>query len=466
MPKNVKPNGQSKVAQDNANRSHPWQLLILAVPLILANITTPLLGLVDTAILGHMNEAAYLAGASIGTLILTQLYWICGFIKMSVTGLSAQSAGGQDKADEARLKVLIQGITLGLVLGLIFVVLQSPILSAGLYFAQSSDEFALSTQAYFSVRVWGAPAALINLALVGWLIGQQKTRTILLLQVVVNLINIVFSVLFVFGFGWGIEGVAAATVLAEYSLLACSLYAALRIVNLNLYQAAWLKFSALKALLNLNTNILFRNLALQFTLAFVTFTGATLGTQTAATNAILMQFFALIALGLDGVANAVEALVGEQKGRRNLSMLKRQVNTGLFWSSIFSLVYAIVFWLFGSDIINLLTDQLSLRENAKSYLGLMIALPLIAHWCFLFDGVFVGLTHGRAMRDSMILSAAVGFFAVWWMVSTLIQGSDAYAGMENYGLWLALLSFLASRGLILGLWYGYLLRKPDERLWI
>jgi MATE family multidrug resistance protein len=205
---------------------------------------------------------------------------------------------------------------------------------------------------------------------------------------------------------------------------------------------------------------------LQFTLAFVTFTGATLGTQTAATNAILMQFFALIALGLDGVANAVEALVGEQKGRRNLSMLKRQVNTGLFWSSIFSLVYAIVFWLFGSDIINLLTDQLSLRENAKSYLGLMIALPLIAHWCFLFDGVFVGLTHGRAMRDSMILSAAVGFFAVWWMVSTLIQGSDAYAGMENYGLWLALLSFLASRGLILGLWYGYLLRKPDERLWI
>ncbi|MEQ3653829.1 MAG: MATE family efflux transporter, partial [Glaciecola sp.] len=304
MPKNVKPNGQSKVAQDNANRSHPWQLLILAVPLILANITTPLLGLVDTAILGHMNEAAYLAGASIGTLILTQLYWICGFIKMSVTGLSAQSAGGQDKADEARLKVLIQGITLGLVLGLIFVVLQSPILSAGLYFAQSSDEFALSTQAYFSVRVWGAPAALINLALVGWLIGQQKTRTILLLQVVVNLINIVFSVLFVFGFGWGIEGVAAATVLAEYSLLACSLYAALRIVNLNLYQAAWLKFSALKALLNLNTNILFRNLAFQFTLAFVTFTGATLGTQTAATNAILMQFFALIALGLDGVANA------------------------------------------------------------------------------------------------------------------------------------------------------------------
>ena len=258
MPKNVKPNGQSKVAQDNANRSHPWQLLILAVPLILANITTPLLGLVDTAILGHMNEAAYLAGASIGTLILTQLYWICGFIKMSVTGLSAQSAGGQDKADEARLKVLIQGITLGLVLGLIFVVLQSPILSAGLYFAQSSDEFALSTQAYFSVRVWGAPAALINLALVGWLIGQQKTRTILLLQVVVNLINIVFSVLFVFGFGWGIEGVAAATVLAEYSLLACSLYAALQIVNLNLYQAAWLKVSALKALLNLNTNILFR----------------------------------------------------------------------------------------------------------------------------------------------------------------------------------------------------------------
>lgn len=465
MPEKPKPAEQSNPANHAASASHPWQLLILAAPLILANITTPLLGLVDTAILGHMDEAAYLAGASIGTLILTQLYWICGFIKMSVTGLSAQSAGGIEKADEIRLKVLIQGITLGLVLGLIFVALQSPILSAGLYFAQSSDEFAQSTQTYFSVRVWGAPAALINLALVGWLIGQQKTRTILLLQVVVNLINIVLSVLFVFGFAWGIEGVAAATVLAEYSLLGCSLYAALRIVNLNLYQSAWLKLRALKTLLNLNTHILFRNLALQLTLAFVTFTGATLGAQTAATNAILMQFFALIALGLDGVANAVEALVGEQKGRRNVSMLKRQVNIGLFWSGIFSLVYALVFWLFGADIINLLTDQLSLRENAKAYLGLMIALPLIAHWCFLFDGVFVGLTHGRAMRDSMILSAALGFFAVWWIISRVIEESAVYAGRENHGLWLALLSFLACRGLILGLWYCFLLRKPNERLW-
>ncbi len=465
MPKKHASAEQGQAASHKALRSDPWQLLILAVPLILANITTPLLGLVDTAILGHMDEAAYLAGASIGTLILTQLYWICGFIKMSVTGLSAQSAGDSERADEARLKVLLQGITLGLVLGILFVALQSPILSAGLYFAQSSAEFAQSTQSYFTVRVWGAPAALINLALVGWLIGQQKTRTILLLQVIVNLINIGFSVLFVFGFGWGIEGVAAATVMAEYALLCCSLYAALRIVNINLYQTAWFKLAALKTLLNLNTNILFRNLALQLTLAFVTFTGATLGSQTAATNAILMQFFALIALGLDGVANAVEALVGEQKGRQSIRMLKRQVNIGLFWSSVFSLIYAAAFWLFGSDIINLLTDQQSLRENAKAYLGLMIALPLIAHWCFLFDGVFVGLTHGRAMRDSMILSAAMGFFAVWWLVSSIIESHERYAGMENYGLWIALLSFLACRGLLLGLWYCYLLRKPNERLW-
>lgn len=439
-----------------ANKRPVLHLLFLAFPLILANITTPLLGLVDTAILGHMDASHYLAGASIGTLILTQLYWICGFLKMSITGLSAQAGRGNVDTEEQirRTRVLVQGVAFGLALGLIFIITQSPILRAGLYFAQSSPLLAESTQAYFSVRIWGAPAALANMALVGWLIGQQKTKTVLLLQVAVNLINILFSLVFVFVFEWGVKGVAAATVVAEFALLILSLAATKGLINIALFRSVWLKWQSVKPLLTLNSDILLRNLALQVTLAFITFKGASMGAQVAATNAILMQFFALIALGLDGVANAVEALVGEAKGKKNSASLMQYVNVGLLWSSLFAVVYAFVFGFFGVQIIQLLTDQVLLQEAAVVYLPIIILLPLLAHWCFLFDGVFVGLSKGKAMRDSMMLSAAFGFFLVWWFV----------ADLDNLGLWIAMLSFLACRGAILGGWYLYLLQKPSSRI--
>lgn len=442
--------------QSGGSKPQVWQLLFLAFPLILANITTPLLGLVDTTILGHMDGSHYLAGASIGTLILTQLYWICGFLKMSTTGLSAQAGRGNTNLDEQkrRTKVLVQGVSFGIVLGICFILLQSVILNAGLYFAQSSELLSQSTQAYFSVRIWGAPAALANMALVGWLIGQQKTKTVLILQVAVNIINIVFSLLFVFVFEWGVKGVAAATVVAEFALLGFSLVLTKSLVNITLFKPAWLSWLSLKPLLTLNSDILFRNLALQLTLAFITFKGASMGAQVAATNAILMQFFALIALGLDGVANAVEALVGEEKGKKNAAALAYHVKVGLWWSSLFALIYMLVFWQFGGQIIQLLTDQIALQKEASKYLGLMILLPLIAHWCFLFDGVFVGLSKGKAMRDSMILSTTFGFFLVWWFISDL----------ANVGLWISLLTFLTFRGAILGAWYLFLMNKPQQRI--
>jgi MATE family multidrug resistance protein len=443
-------------SQSDVQKYHAWHLLFLAFPLILANITTPLLGLVDTAILGHMDATHYLAGASIGTLILTQLYWICGFLKMSITGLSAQAGRGNIdvKEQQRRTKVLVQGVSFGLALGVLFILLQTPILNAGLYFAQSSDLLKESTQAYFSVRIWGAPAALANMALVGWLIGQQKTKSVLLLQVTVNVINIIFSLLFVFVFDWGVKGVAGATVVAEFSLLAFSLALSKGLINITLFKRAWLKWASLRPLISLNSDILIRNLALQLTLAFITFKGASMGAQIAATNAILMQFFALIALGLDGVANAVEALVGEEKGRKNISALNHHVKMGLLWSSLFSILYALIFWQFGLQIIQALTDQPVLQQEASGYLGLMILLPMVAHWCFLFDGVFVGLSKGKAMRDSMILSTTFGFFMVWWFVMDL----------GNTGLWIALLSFLAFRGAILGAWFVFLLQKPTLRI--
>lgn len=458
---------QTQNKQNTEYKSSHTTLLGIAVPLILANITTPLLGLVDTAILGRMDGLHYLAGAAIGSLILTQLYWVCGFIKMSMTGLSAQSRAN---SAQAQCQTLVQGAVLALLLAALILILQSPFLNAGLWFAQAETQVVQSTEAYFYVRVWGAPAALVNLAIIGWLIGQQKGRLILLLQVLVNLINIGASLGFVFLLDMGVQGVAAGTVVAEYTMLCISLYwINKRYVSLQLNRA-WFSFKALKSLLSLNSNMLIRNLALQFTLAFVTLKGAQYGTQAAAINAILMQFFALIALGLDGIANAVEALVGEVKGKQDSahaaaqadknnsphnnahddivsiqkSQLRSQVNLGMFWSGMVALLYALIFYLGAQFIISLLTNQSVLVSATMDYFWLIVLLPLIAHWCFLFDGVYVGLTQGHVMRNNMLVSAFCVFLPSYFVLKYLLPD------LGNEALWIAMLLFLASRGFGLG----------------
>ncbi len=442
------------------------QLLTLALPLILANITTPLLGLVDTAILGRMEDVSILAGAAIGSLIITQLYWICGFLKMSVTGLSAQSV---NKAWPDSLQVIVQGAALALFFAFIILILQSAVVNAGLFFAQASPEITFNVEAYFYTRVWGAPAALLNMVLIGWLIGHQKTTSVLVLQIIVNVTNIVASLIFVFGLDWGVKGVAAATVFAEYLMLISAIYIARNYFlsatpTLNSEDSGqsklksglsrvsfsrlkgWFSISELSELLSLNSHIFIRNLALQFTLAFITLKGAQYGAQAAAVNAIIMQFFALIALGLDGIANAVEALVGEAKGLKNHRKLYQQVRIGLIWSSIIAVIYALIFYFLDSPIINLLTHHAALVDATLKYKVIIVLIPLVAHWCFLFDGVFVGLSLGKPMRNTMVLSTLLGFLPTWWW----------FANLENMALWLAMLVFLAFRGGLLGGYFLYL----------
>jgi len=422
-----------------SQRPH-FTLLSIAVPLILANITTPLLGLVDTAILGRMDGLHFLAGAAIASLILTQVYWICGFLKMSVTGLSAQA---KSKPQAQAMKPLLQGGLLGFCIALVLLMVQGPLLNAGLWFAQVTPDVAKSTSAYFHIRIWGAPAALINLALIGWLIGQQKGKLILLLQVVVNLINIIASLIFVYIFDFGVKGVALGTVVAEYAMLLFAFIIIHRQYSPITLHKKWCSLHQLKPLLSLNSDMLIRNLALQFTIAFIILKGAQFGTEAAAVNAILMQFFSLIALGLDGIANAVESLVGEQEGKGDSNGLRSQVRIGLFWSSIIALLYSLVFWLFGENIMALLTNQDELIRIALDYGWVIIALPLVAHWCFLFDGVYVGMTQGKTMRNNMLISTLLGFFPTYLVCEHIL-------GFENKALWIAMFSFLAVRGLGLG----------------
>lgn len=428
---------------------------MLAFPLILANITTPILGLVDTAILGRMGEVHYLAGAAVGSLIITQVYWICGFIKMSITGLSAQAKGDNDLAS---LKVVTQGVVIALLLALLLLATQSLILSAGLFFAQAAPEVTTSINDYFSTRIWGAPAALANLVITGWLIGQQKTKLVLMLQIVINIANILLSLLFVYGFSWGVKGVAAATVCAEFLMV---FWASITLVKWAKQHAIkdigspilstmkqWFRWLELQPMLSLNSHIFVRNLALQFTLAFVTLKGVQYGTSAAAVNAIMMQFFALIALGLDGIANAVEALVGEAKGRKNKQTLHQYVKVGLVWSSIFAVIYAILFYMLSDTIVSALTHHNTIQTAMLSYTLVIILLPLVAHWCFLLDGVYVGLGKGKTMRNSMLLSTLLGFLPIWYI----------FKDLDNMSLWIAMLVFLACRGVFLGGHYLWVYR--------
>ncbi len=414
------------------------QLLKLALPMILANITTPLLGLVDTAVMGHMDSSAQLAGASIGALILTQIYWVCGFIRMSATGMSAQARGEGDLSVMA--KSFYQTAVIAITIGLLIWLTQQAILQAGLWLAAPAADVAVYSREYFTIRVWGAPAALLNLALIGWLVGQQKTTSVLLVQIVGNLLNAGLDILLVWWWDWGVSGVALASVVAEYTMMIMAMLIALKHIQWQPPALEWFNKTARKFLMKLNGDMLLRNLALQACLAFLTIQGARYGQTATAVNAILMQFFVLIALGLDGIAYAVEATVGEAAGARSSKGVMRQTQRGLLWSGLFAVGYAVIFWFFGPQIIRLLTDIESLQQAAYAYLGMMTVLPLVAHWCFLYDGVFVGLTQAKAMRDTMIISALLVYFPVWYVTQS--EGNPA--------LWWALLAFLLARGVTLG----------------
>lgn len=422
-------------------------ILILALPMILSNITTPLIGMVDTAVLGHMQNSQFLAGAAIASLILTQTYWLCGFIRMSSTGLSAQAKGRQDSAQAS--KVLWHSVSIALSIGLFIWFMQQPLLGLGLYFSAAGTALQDIISQYFSVRIYGAPAALANLAIIGWLIGQQQTRQVLIIQLLANLLNAALSIFMVFVLGWGVKGVALASVLAEYSIFVSGMWLAVRLAgDIRPKLADW-HWTELAKLMSLNGHSFIRNLALQLCLAFVIFQGARYGQMTAASNAIVMQFFALIALGLDGIAYAIEALVGEAKGRASNQQVYTVVLQGLFWSAIMAGLYSLAFVFFGRQIIGLLTDLPELIAFSYAYIPIICLLPVVSHWCFLLDGVFVGLTRAKAMQNSMLLSSLLVFFPSWWLLRDL----------ENMALWIALLIFMLARGASLGWYFTFLYQR-------
>ncbi|WP_298440648.1 MATE family efflux transporter [uncultured Ferrimonas sp.] len=424
--------------------------LALALPMIFSNITTPLLGLVDTAVIGHLSEAYYLGGVAVGAMIITLLWWVLGFLRMATTGLVAQGFGQQHWPNQ--IAVLWQGLCCAAALALALLLLQQPLLQGGIALIGGSAEVQHYALEYAQIRIWGAPAALMNLVLLGFLLGRQQAKAAMLLLILTNSLNIGLDLLLVVGFEWGVAGAAMATVIADYSALAAGLWLSWRQIPAAQRLRQRLHLRGIGKLLALNRDIFLRSLCLQLCIAFVTAQGARMGDAIVAANSVLMNLTLLIAYALDGIAYSAEAQVGQAVGKADQRRVRDAIWLCWSWSALTALLFSVGFLLAGESLIALLTDIESVRLGAQHYLGWLVAYPLVAFTCFLFDGVYIGAAKGRAMRNSMLISA-LGFFALWWL-------SQSYG---NHGLWLAFCGFALLRSLTLAAHYLY---RQHQQRWL
>jgi len=412
--------------------------------MILSNISVPLLGMVDTGVTGHLDSPAYLGAVAIGATIFTFIYMGMNFLRMGTTGIAAQSFGSDDN-DGLRV-ALGQALIVGTLIATTLIVLQRPIGNMALALLGDGGDAQRLAAEYFFIRIWSAPGTLANFALIGWFLGLQNARVPLFIFLTINITNILLDLLFVVGLDMKVEGVALASVIAEYAGLTVGSAFAIRALRRR--EGHWpiprlVNLSAYRAFFAVNANLFLRTMALMFTLSFITAQGARLGGLVLAANAVLMNFQHLTSFGLDGLAHAAEALVGKAVGERRQNALDHAVRLTLKWSLIFAVGYTVIYLVAGSFIIRILTDLPDVREAATRYLPWLIASPLVSVWCFLYDGVYVGMTRARDMRNIMVFSTFLVFLPAWYLLQPL--GND--------GLWLAFLLFMASRGI--GMHIGY-----------
>jgi len=450
------------------NQRYHRQIWALAWPMMLANITVPLLGLVDTAVLGHLEHSGYLAGVAIGSNIFTFVFWAFGFLRMGTTGLIAQSYGQQDSPK--LLRTLIQSIGLALIIGMIIIANQTWLIPTAITLMDGSQQTQALATAYCNVRIWGAPATLIQYALIGAYIGLQKPKSSLIILITINLLNIIFDLWFVVILEWNVEGVALATVLAEYIGVFISLSylyyyfyhsqstsekpSNVTVRSLSLSLRTLINRHDISRLFSVNGDIFIRTCCLLFVFAFFTSQGAKQGDVILAANAVLLTFLLLISNTLDGFANAAEAKIGEFVGRIEKQHSTKQqmilfVRSALQWCVGFTALLILTFYLSGPSIIRLLTDINDVQETANQYLFWLILMPALSSLSYLYDGVFVGATQTRSMRNIMIICLFGVFFPLW--VLTQPYG--------NHGLWFAFSAFMLARSVLMRFSYQRFLQS-------
>lgn len=419
------------------------QVWRLALPMILSNLTVPLLGMVDTGVTGHLDSAVYLAAVAVGATVFSVLYTGVNFLRMGTTGITAQRYGAADYTALRTALGQATGVALAVAFGLLLVHRPLGVFATGLIGADPTiQSIALE---YYNIRIWSAPGTLLNYALIGWFLGTQDARAPFFMFLTINLTNILLDLVFVLAFGMQVAGVALASVGAEYAGLA--LGAVFLADRLRRHAAPWhleqlTRIRNYAVFFSVNAKLFVRTLALMFVLSFMTAQGARMGGTILAANALLMNLQNLTAFALDGIAHAAEALVGKAIGARRHTALVTAVRLTLRWSLAFAAALALAYLALGPLLIRLLTDLEDVRTTALRYLPWLIVSPLLSVWSFLYDGVFVGATRAEAMRNIMLLASAI-FLATWHLVEDL--GND--------GLWLAFMVFLSMRGIGMHVYY-------------
>ncbi|MEE1925291.1 MATE family efflux transporter [Pseudomonas sp. 148P] len=422
----------------------------LAAPMILSNISVPLVALVDSTVVGHLPHAHQLGSVAVGASLYTLLVGVLGFLRMGSTGFAAQAAGRAD--GNALRQVLVQGLLLALLFAALLGLLAIPLSHFALHLIQPDAALEQGTLDFFTTRLLGLPAALATYALVGWYLGTQNARVPLVILLTTNLLNIVLNLWFVLGLDWGVVGAARGSVIAEW--VAALLGLALTRPSLRAYpgRVIWpllARWQSWRPMLGVNRDIFIRSLALQGVFFLITMQGARMGEATVAANALLLNGLLVTAYALDGLAHAVEALCGHAIGAGDRPALRRSLVVAGGWSLIASLGFAVLFLLGGHLFIQMQTDIASVRETAFEYLPYLAALPLIAVWSYLLDGLFIGATRAREMRDGMLLSVLIALPFAWLA-----------RDLGNHGLWTAFLLFMALRGVTLGV-MGWRLQRRD-----
>ncbi len=412
----------------------------LTLPMILSNLSVPLVSLVDTMVMGRLHEAQNLAAVTVGSTTYLFIVGCLGFFRMGTIGFTAQAVGRKDGT--ALRQVLIQSLLLATGIAAIVIVLASPFYQLTLYWIQPNQQFHESAQQFFNWRILGLPAALLNYTLVGWYLGAQNARIPLLILIITNIINMVLSVWFVLYLGKGVTGAAQAAVIAEWS--GCIIGFCFISTPLKKYTGQWLftylkNWHSWKPLLSVNRDIFIRSLTLQCVFFLLMIEGAKLGENTVAANTLIINGLTITAYILDGFAYAIEALCGKAIGRQNKILFHKILMVSCGWALIASLLFAACFFELGVYFINMQTTILELREHAYPLIPYLAVLPLITVWSYLLDGLFISATRAKEMRNSMLLA-----FIICLPLGFLLQS------LANTGLWITFLSFMALRSIILG----------------
>lgn len=418
------------------------QVLLIALPMIASNLTIPLLSLVDTAVVGHLEHSWYLGGVALGGSLISLLFFLLGFLRMSTTGLTAQAFGANDSA--AIGQHLQQGALVAVSLSCMLLLLQPLVLPLAHALSSASEAVFVQASIYFQIRIWSAPAALLNMVLLGWFLGLHNARYPVGLLLFNQSVNIVLDLLFVLVFDWKVAGVAAASVIAEYGtlllglLLARKLLLQRQIILPSIKQR--LQLRDYRQLFALNRDIFIRSLCLQLVFVFIAFKGAGFGDSVVAANAVLLTFLMLVSYALDGFAYAAEACTGKAVGAKNTTELSALFRVLAQWGAALGVLFSLIYGLAGHSIIALITSIPAVQHQAGQFLPWLIVLPLIAVWSYLLDGIYIGATKARAMRNAMLLSVT-GFIVSF----ALLQSHG------NHALWFALCIFMLLRGITLAI---------------